>query len=392
MTDKFFEKKASAAVLKHRIIDSYATPFASKTGSVSKDNRVAFIDGYAGSGRYEDGSEGSGAMLLRKAKELANRKVEVHFVEANRKTAELLEAVAAEEGEGVTYTITKGKISKQLPLLLEKVKEIPVFVYLDPFGLPIPFEDVAAILDRPGGLGEPATEVLINLTAGVRRFAGMLTSKKDLDLEKDLKPLDAAMGGAWWRDVWLEKCPVKIKDATEDQQMEAELALCEGYLSRLAKHAGGAGGWIIDVKPKPGLKPVYYLLFLTRHPDGMFVFGQSASKGLEHWRRWLAEQNAETTLFGDAADWEAQWKADEKTLFAQWVDKIADGLAKELVKGQGFRIADKADAILGKELQGVVRDTHYRAAINKVRAAKLTGTDPTGKDNLYRLWLIPWVQ
>jgi hypothetical protein len=42
------------------------------TGSTSLDHCVAFIDGYAGPGRYEDGEEGPGAMLLRKAKEMAH--------------------------------------------------------------------------------------------------------------------------------------------------------------------------------------------------------------------------------------------------------------------------------------------------------------------------------
>ena len=68
----FHKTKKSAAVLKHAIIDQYATPFASKTGTTSLDHRVAFIDGYAGPGRYEDGEEWPGAMLLRKAEELAH--------------------------------------------------------------------------------------------------------------------------------------------------------------------------------------------------------------------------------------------------------------------------------------------------------------------------------
>jgi three-Cys-motif partner protein len=81
--NNFHKTKKSAAVLKHAIINQYATPFASKTGSTSLNNRVAFIDGYAGPGRYENGAEGSGAMLLRKAKELAKlpRQVECYFVE-----------------------------------------------------------------------------------------------------------------------------------------------------------------------------------------------------------------------------------------------------------------------------------------------------------------------
>ena len=55
-TSKFHEAKQAAAVLKHAVLDRYVTPFASKTGSTSKDGRVAFIDGYAGPGRYADGA------------------------------------------------------------------------------------------------------------------------------------------------------------------------------------------------------------------------------------------------------------------------------------------------------------------------------------------------
>lgn len=58
-TSKFHKSKQSAAVLKHALLDSYVTPFASKTGSRSEGNRVGLIDGYAGPGRYANGDEGS---------------------------------------------------------------------------------------------------------------------------------------------------------------------------------------------------------------------------------------------------------------------------------------------------------------------------------------------
>ena len=179
----FHKTKKSAAVLKHAIIDQYASPFASKTGKWSIDNRVAFIDGYAGPGRYEDGEEGSGAMLLRKAHELAvyPRKLELHFVEDNADTVAQLRKVVAAEGADVTTTITDGDMSKHLPALLESVKGVPLFVYLDPCGLIIPLDEVARIFKRPSGLGAPATEVLINLSASLRRFAGILTSAKPVE-------------------------------------------------------------------------------------------------------------------------------------------------------------------------------------------------------------------
>jgi len=389
-TSKFHKSKKSAAVLKHAIINSYATPFASKTGSTSKDNRVSFIDGYAGPGRYDDGSEGSGAMLLRKARELAAlsrpRKVELHFVEDDEETVAKLRAVAEAEGDGIDYTITDGDISKHLPVLLDAVQDIPVFVYLDPCGLPIPLEEVVGMFDRPSGPGRPATEVLINLTAGLRRFAGMLYSDKDN--EKSLKVLDAACGGDWWREAWLEKCP-DSSDATEDQKMAAELAVVEGYAARLRERAGAIGTWIIDVKPRADLKPLYYLVFATRSIHGMVTFGESASKGLEHWRKYHAEAAAEDTLFGSAADWEVDWKAEEKKLKDQWVDTLAARITAELSKGQAIKIIDRSAEILGDDLVGLVRTMHFRAAINEVRVAGKTPTDPKGVDDLYNLLITP---
>lgn len=386
---KFHKSKKSAAVLKHAIINSYATPFASKTGSTSKDNRVSFIDGYAGPGRYEDGSEGSGAMLLRKAKELAAmsrpRNVELHFVEDDEETAARLRAVVEKEGKGVECTITDDDISKHLPVVLDAVIDIPAFVYLDPCGLPIPMEEVSAIFDRPSGPGAPATEVLINLTASLRRFAGMLYSDKAV--ENSLKKLDTVCGGDWWRDAWLEKCPTK--DASEDEKMAAELAVVEGYAAKLREKAGALGTWIIDVKPRADLKPLYYLVFATRSIHGMVTFGECASKGLEHWRKYHAEEAAADDLFGSAADWEKAWKAEEKKLSEQWVETLADRIAVELARGQAFKIIDRSEEVLGEDLVGLVRTMHFRAAINKVHAAGKTITTAKGVDDLYNLLITP---
>jgi three-Cys-motif partner protein len=328
-------------------------------------------------------------MLLRKAKELAElrppRQVECHFVEDDAETVTRLHEVAEMEGDGVTYTITDDDISTHLPVLLDAVKDIPVFAYLDPCGLPIPLDEVARIFDRPSGIGVPATEVLINLTAHLRRFAGMLYSESPV--ENTLRRMDAVCGSDWWRAAWLEKCPTK--DASEEQKMAAELAVVEGYAEKLRERAGGAGTWIIDVRPRADLKPIYYLVFATRSIHGLVTFGESASKGRERWRRYHAELAAEDTLFGDAADWEEDWKAQEALLKAQWVDTLAARLTNELAKGEAFRIIDRPTEILGADLVGLVRTLHLRAAINKVLAAKKTTTNPKGVDDPYTLWITP---
>lgn len=376
----FHKNRKSAAVLKHAIIDQYATPFASKTGRYSTGGRVAFIDGYAGPGRYEDGEEGSGAMLLRKAHELAAlpRQVELHFVEQEPETVAKLREVVAAEGADLDPqpTVTDGDIATHLPTLLQATAGIPLFVYLDPCGLIIPMEEVARIFDRPKGTGSPATEVLINLTAGLRRFAGMLTSKTPV--EASLKRMDDVCGGDWWRQTWLDRLP--DKDA-------AEAAVVEGYAAKLRDRTAGVGTWTVEVKPRADLKPLYYLVFATRHIDGLLYFGESASLGLERWRKYLAEQAATDTLFD--SDWEEAWKADEARLRAEWEDTLTSRLTAELEKGEPFRIIDRADEVLGEDLVGVVRSMHLRAAIKNVHRAGKTSTNPTGVRDMLTLMLRP---
>ncbi|MEV3938676.1 three-Cys-motif partner protein TcmP [Glycomyces sp. NPDC049804] len=380
ISENFHRTKKSAAVLKHAIIDQYATPFASKTGSTSRDRRVAFIDGYAGAGRYDSGEEGSAAMLLNKAKQMAgSRRVECYFVEGDRKTAKKLRQVVTAEGKGVACTVENGDISRHLPTLLESVRDIPLFVYLDPCGLIIPLNEVAHIFERPGGAGAPATEVLINLTAHLRRLAGKLTSDipTDKSREASLKRMDGVFGGDWWRAVWSDKCPGPMKRAPEKAKTAAEEAVVAGYAERLREFEG-VGTWTIGVRPRADLKPVYYLVFATRHSDGLPLFGESASLGLKAWRKHQAGAAAENTASGADGSWETSWKAEEKALDHQWIDTLAERITHELEEGKPFRIMDRAETVLGG-LAGVVRDLHLRAAIKKVRAAGRTSTDPKGR-------------
>lgn len=158
------------------------------------------------------------------------RKVECHFVEEDPDTVARLRKVVAKEGTDVTYTVTDGDISTHLPELLESASGIPLFVYLDPCGLVIPFEEVVRIFDRPSGQGVPATEVLINLSASLRRFAGHLTS--DNPVRASLRRMDDVCGEAWRRDAWLEKLP--DKEAAEE-------AMVHGYAERLRERAGSGG-------------------------------------------------------------------------------------------------------------------------------------------------------
>jgi hypothetical protein len=171
--------------------------------------------------------------------------------------------------------------------------------------------------------------------------------------------------------------------------MAAEEAVVAGYAEKLRERAGGAGTWVIDVKPRADLKPVYYLVFATRYIEGMLAFGESASLGLQEWRRYLAKVSAEGTLFGDGEAWEKEWKAQEKALKAEWVDTLVTRITAELAQGEAFRIIDRAGPILGDDLAGVVRTMHLREAINRVRGEGKTTTQTVRVKDMLTLLLKP---
>jgi hypothetical protein len=149
-----------------------------KTGEMSRDHRVAFIDGYAGEGRNEGGDEDSPALLIRKAHQLASqRQIECYLVEQDKDRPASLRAMVEAEASDAVVEVFEGNVDDHLDDLLERTAGIALFVFLDPFGLMIPFDSMVKVLtSRPAGVAT-ATEILINFTTmGLRRIAGHLTS------------------------------------------------------------------------------------------------------------------------------------------------------------------------------------------------------------------------
>jgi hypothetical protein len=90
---------------------------SAKAGSVTS-GRVVFLDGYAGSGQYEDGSPGSPLLFVRAARQSAEmqRKVSAIFVEQHPdRYAQLCELLADACSTGVDYRTIKGDLGLIFP-------------------------------------------------------------------------------------------------------------------------------------------------------------------------------------------------------------------------------------------------------------------------------------
>lgn len=81
--EDFFRERRAQAVFKHGILSRYPVIFASKTGWEGRP--VAFLDGYAGRGEYDDGSPGSPLLLAKTAAKVQSfRRVSGIYVEKER--------------------------------------------------------------------------------------------------------------------------------------------------------------------------------------------------------------------------------------------------------------------------------------------------------------------
>jgi three-Cys-motif partner protein len=231
---------------------------------------VCVLDGYAGPGNYDDGTPGSPRITVN-ALELfrEQRRVRGLFVERDDKYFAALDALCREPGFELCRAF-HGSLADHLDECLREAADYPLLAFLDPFGLTLPFADVVRILERPYRSG---TELLLNVSiSAIRRNAGHLTSSQDDPTylkarPKLLRRMDDALGGDWWRAIWLR-----------DRENGARHIALE-YTRRLAAAAGGWAAAVVDVStgnpctsPDAPLKTVttgdHHALvaaFLTKH-------------------------------------------------------------------------------------------------------------------------------
>ena len=93
--------------------------------------------------------------------------------------------------------------------------------------------------------------------------------------------------------------------------------------------------------------------------------------------------------WGERATWKALHVMNWAIQSERRLSLVVGYRAARDLPDRPIKIIDRPDEIFGDDLVGVVRTMHLRAAINKVRAAKKTTTDPKGVDDLYNLLITP---
>jgi len=368
-TQAFFQQRQAAAVLKHAILKRYLPPFAAKTGSTSIDNRVAIVDGYAGAGRYDDGAPGSPAIIadLSHAPALRSKTIEAYFVESHRPTYARLMQNLQNDAPDLHWTAWQGELENHLPELIKLTQNVPLFLFLDPFGHGLAFDTIQDLfLERPTpNPYAPATEALIRIDASaIWRTRGVARRPTGYyGREATLHRMDQTAGGTWWRD---DDPGTPTADYLEWFASELLHHTCQEYR---------CWGWSVDVRQRPDRLPVYYLLFLTRHRDGMDTFGEVLSKSMEEWRRSVLEIEYQESLLAD--DINDEYARREEMLAAEWHDQLRENILALLDEKPSFQIRQELSRVMGNAA-GLARSMHLRAVLKELYLEGITQSDSKG--------------
>lgn len=241
---------------KHRILAAYLAawfPILSLAGF----ERVIYIDGFAGPGRYVGGHEGSPLLAIKalRSQTVSLKSVfEFHFVEADPQTAEFLDRNISElqsAGEiplsAEVYVHARQKFEDAyrdaIRSRLLAFPRAPAFALLDPFGWTgIPMSIPAELLQRR------STEILLNfMFEEINRF---------LSHPDQLANFDTLFGCSEWRS------------ANQLTRTERKRYIHDLYRDQLHQTAGARYVRSFEMRNDRGLVD-YFLFFATNNLKGL---------------------------------------------------------------------------------------------------------------------------
>lgn len=379
--DAFFQQPQAAAVLKHGVLSRYTTVYGTMAGTAT--GQVTYFDGYAGPGRYDDGSPGSPLLVLESARRMGQwgRSVRCFFVEKNRAHAKALRKVLTDEAPAeLEWEVRHGDVEDHVDEALEFAGDDPMLTFLDPFGTALNYTTLTTrLLRRPRGL---PTEVLLNLNLEmVRRVGGLLGSKSPrASDEATLARLDSLFGSAWWRAVF-----AGAFRPGEDGSAAAAAWSVAGEFAVRIKADTGFGYFGVPVRRRPTHAPLFVLILLYRNPIAPWKFNEQVSLANGDWREacWqrdtdllVADLGQQEDLFGDQTEGllrESEhdaWTKAQKQLESDWVDSIASNLRSLLTAQPRFMLRTNVPGVYGKTL-GLARDMHVKRAWDQLATAEV---------------------
>lgn len=384
---EFFGNRDAKAVLKHGLLARYAKYFAGRAGKATR-GRVAFIDGYAGKGRYDDGNPGSPLLLATQAHgaETFGRDVLLAFVEQDDDLRAKLASTLTADGIEADQLLG-GDFDEAVDGLLKRYADRAVLLFVDPFGLAISRETLTRIL-KGRSRGRPIDVLYhFSLLTVARQGALGVTDKRGATLSAE--QLDTALGAGIWRAAFT------ASSGTEGAATQAALTVAHAFATQIAVEAG-VFATSIPVRRRPEHLPTYLLTLFSGDRKAHWGFADMAGKTYVDWLHHCDREDFEANLQRDQElgllklieDQEPEIEKIDRLLAQEAAVYFADHLPRALERHGSLRPIDHLEELYGGML-GRARELHLRNAFKSLHHRGLTDDGATGQEWMERTftWL-----
>ena len=126
---KFFESKKPWSVMKDRILGWYLVPYLTKVSKFYK--LVVVIDGFAGTGLYKDGAEGSPIIICKTIEKLRKKGIKAIAILIDSDIEcfnELKKNIKKYEDSKIAFP-ELGSFNDLVPTIIDETEGLPAFFY-----------------------------------------------------------------------------------------------------------------------------------------------------------------------------------------------------------------------------------------------------------------------
>ena len=290
---EFFDEKRNWSIYKDKLLEKYLPIYFSKI--LTSQKNTTYIDGFAGIGKFDDGTEGSPIIVSRIIQNAIDRTRGKSNI-----TAYFIEYEFADELKRnlMGHNVISGDFKIEVPKIINSINDENVFLYADPFGIKhLKF----SIIEKLGSRNIRAAELLLNFNAFgfLREGCRLLGVKQDeisdeyevdeasVEGPNSIDNMNAIANGDYWQDILNEKKLGQI------DMKEAEKRFVAGYTDELRK----TFKYINNIPIRTGEKniPKYRMIFGSNNIDGILLMSDAMLSCDRELR--LSNRNQQISLF-----------------------------------------------------------------------------------------------
>lgn len=346
--DDYFNELKEWSKRKLEIIEKYLDGAVRILGSIDV---VYYVDGFAGPGRYDDGSNGSPVRAIELAQRLQRegKQYKLRCINVEEKPERFANLDEATRGAKGIVTNLSGEFNQYVDTIMTETGSKPAVFFLDPFGVEgIDWDQLVKIIRRSG-----PTDLWIRFDAAyVRRLDGFYDSAAP-EAPGKRQLLLRAFGATN-----LDELHSRLAGSNEDERREKAILLyMDGIMSELiaAKRRAFVGAYpirTIDGQIK------YYLVFAGSHPKAAILASHIVYTVEDGYQRDVEDyrlQGLPQPSFFPALE------PEKKDVDAAKASKLAESLWQAC---QGRTLSRlEACALVWQQWFGLIASRHVSAAI-----------------------------